>query len=216
MVKYFSEYASSIVVLIISTTMIELILPNSKNKKYVIFVCSLVITLAVINPILKIFNSKFDITSEVAKIQNEINSLSTNYMASNEFATNEMYNENYSDIYNNAQDDMHYNIKSAYIANLEKDMKTRLEDIGYEILESKLNVDSVTYEPTEIEMKVKYKDGTIRPIVIDVFETSQPPKISEVDSSKIKEILSKNYGVSKNKIKINEIWKDEKNVKSFF
>ncbi len=183
MIDKFSEYAGTIVTLIVSMTVIELLLPNNKNKKYVMLVCSLIIMLSVINPILDFFHSDFDISSKVSEIQKEM------YQA--EYSLSPNYN-------------MEKDIYQTYIERLEDNMKERLKEIGYDVLETKINVDQTTYEPSEIEMRVKYTDGSIQPIVIDVFGSSQSNKIYEADMIKIKEMISQNYGVKKEKIKINE------------
>ena len=182
MIDNISNYVTKIILLIISITFIELLLPDNKNKKYVMFTCSLIIMLSVINPILGIFNNEFDISSAMNQIKDEMKEI--------EYSSSTNYNLN-------------DNIYSTYIKNLEYNMKRRLEDIGYEILETTIKIDEVTYEPKSIEMKVKYEDGYIQPIVIDVFENSASDTIYEADIKKIKEILYADYGVDKNNIKIN-------------
>lgn len=183
MINNISNYAESIVILIIALTIVEMILPNNKNKKYIMLVSSIIVMLGVINPIIKLLNSEFDLSEEVISIQNELNNMEYKSYA------------NY---------DLNYNIYNVYIENMKTNMIQRLEDMGYKILETKIIVDEITYEPTNIEMKVKYDDGYIQPIVIDVFGNNQSNNIFDADVNKIKEILSTNYGVDKNKIKINE------------
>ena len=182
MINKLSDYVTTIIVLIIAVTFVELLLPDNKNKKYVMFACSLIIMLSVINPILGIFNNEFDISSAMNQIKDEMKEIEYNS------ATN--YNLN-------------NNIYLTYIENLKNNMQRRLEDIGYEVLETTIKIDEVTYEPKSIEMKVKYEDGYIQPIVIDVFENSASNSIYEADVKKIKEILYADYGVAKNNIKIN-------------
>lgn len=182
MLETISDYATTIILLIISITFVELLLPDNKNKKYVMFTCSLIIMLSVINPILSIFNNEFDVSSAMNEIKNEMNEI--------EYNSSTNYNLN-------------DNIYSKYIENLENNMKKRLEDIGYKVLETKINIDQITYEPKSIEMKVKYEDGYVQPIVIEVFENSSSDTIYEADIKKIKEILYADYGVDKNNIKIN-------------
>ena len=183
MIKSISDYAESIVILIIALTIIELILPKNNNKKYIMFVSSIIVMIAVVNPIIALFDSEFDISEEVSKIQEEIVSVE---------------NDSY------ANYDLSYNIYNTYIYNLEKNMINRLEDMGYKVINTKIIVDEKTYEPKEIEMKVEYADGDIQPIVIDVFNKESSTNIYDVDVNKIKTVLESNYGVEKNKIKINE------------
>ena len=183
MIDKISNYAETLILLIIAITIIELLLPKSNNKKYVMLVCSLVVMLAVINPIINLLNEDFDISQSVSEMQREINEI--------EYSSSANY-------------DLEYNVYNTYVANLKSNMQERLEDMGYEVLETKININKSTYEPTNIEMKVKYEDGYIQPIVIDVFENSSKDKIYEADKNKIKDILSVNYGIDKESIKINE------------
>ena len=178
-----SGYIEQIITLIIAITIIELILPNSKNKKYVMFVCSLVILISVINPILKVFNSGIDISKTIKNIQQEIKK--TEYTLSTEH-------------------ELDYSIYDLYIKNLEGNMVDRLEDMGYKVLESKINVNKETYEPENIELKVKYDDGYIQPVIINVFENILDREMHEADIDEIKETLALNYGLEKSQIKVNQ------------
>ena len=181
MIDDISKYVETIITLIIAITVVELIVPNSKNKKYVMFVSSLIIMVSVINPIIGVVNSNFDVNEKLNEIGKEINNI--------EYSSKQKYN-------------LDYNIYNTYITNLENNMKNRLEDIGYEVLETKINVDKATYEPTNIEIRIKYSDGNVQPIIIDVFCASDD-SIYNSDVNKIKEILSAEYGVKKENISIN-------------
>ena len=168
MIEEISSYVSSIVTLILAITIIELILPNNKNKKYVMFTSSLITMLSVINPILKVFGSQINITQEIENFQKEMkeyeNSSVTNYQLED-------------------------NVYDAYVENLKNNMKERLEDIGYKVLETEILVDEFTYEPKQIEMLIEYEDGDIQPIVIDVFGNFETEKNYEADMVKVKQIL---------------------------
>ncbi|MBO5143308.1 MAG: stage III sporulation protein AF [Clostridia bacterium] len=184
MIDKISDYAEVIITLVIAVTIIELIIPNGKNKKYVMFASSLSIMIAVLNPILSVLNMDFDILESLNTIEEEMNDM--------EYSSSTKY-------------DLDYNIYSSYISNLEENMKARLEDIGYRVVESKINVDKTTYEPTNIEMKIEYSDGFIQPIIIDVFENLSNNKIYEADIKKIKTFLNQNYGVHENNIIVNGV-----------
>jgi len=182
MIEKISSYVSSIVALILAITMIELLLPDTRNKKYVMFASSLIIVLSVVNPILKVFGSEINVNKEIEKIQKEMKTYE------NTSVTKYQLEEN---VYN------------AYVENLKNNMRARLEDIGYRVLQTEIQVDKATYEPKQIEMLIEYKDGDIQPVVIDVFGFTETEKIFEADAVKIKEILSEEYGIEKEKIQIN-------------
>lgn len=182
MIEKISNYAEAIVILIIIITIVELMLPEGKNKKYVMFVSGIIIMLSVIKPFINFLNLDLNLELEVAEIQETFNNFEKNSFA---------------------KYDLNYNIQDSYIKNLEVDMKARLEEMGYNVLETKINVDEDTYEPINIEMRVKYDDEYIQPVIIDVFGDNTTDMIYEVDINKIKEIISSNYGVVKNNIRIN-------------
>jgi len=183
MIDKISGYVEPIITLIIAMTIIELILPNNKNKKYVMFVCSLVIILSVTNPILKIFDSGIDISETINDIQIK------------------MHDAEYSSLTNY---NLNYNIYNSYISKLEENMIMRLEDMGYQVLESKINVNKETFEPENVELRVKYDDGYIQPIVINVFENVSNEDFADMDVEKIKDSITLNYGIERDKIKINQ------------
>lgn len=182
MIENISNYISSIVTVIIFITIIELLLPNNKNKKYVMFTSSLIVMLSVINPVLKVFGSETDIVQDVIKIQKEMK----------EYENDSVTKYNLED-----------NVYNSYVENLKSNMIKRLESIGYRVLETEIKVNKYTYEPEEIEMIIEYEDGDIQPIIIDVFGNLQEENIYEADKVKIKEIIEKEYGIKKENIRIN-------------
>ena len=58
-----NQFAMSLVSSIVAITIIEMILPSNKIKKYVVFVSSIVLVIVVINPITSILNKNIDIES---------------------------------------------------------------------------------------------------------------------------------------------------------
>ena len=58
-----NQFAMSLVSSIVAITLIEMILPSNKIKKYVVFVSSIVLVIVVINPITSILNKNIDIES---------------------------------------------------------------------------------------------------------------------------------------------------------
>ena len=182
MVGSITDYVKSIIILIVALTFVELLLPNNKNKKYIMFSCSLIVVISVINPILGIFNHDIDVLSTIDEIKKE------------------MADAQYGSLANYSVED---NIYLEYIENLKDNMKSKLQNIGYEVIESKVNIDETSFEPKNIEMRIKYKDGNIQPVVIDVFENSASEKVYDADIIKVKEILHENYGVDKKNININ-------------
>lgn len=157
-----------------------MILPDNKNKKYVSFVCGLIVTIIMLNPIINLLNIDIDISKL----------LSENKVA--------LANSEYSSMLKARQDAV---ITDTYKEKLKLDIVERLEEEGYKVSNIELYIDGETYEPTKIEMNIESYDGEINPIVIDVSNKSSD-KVSEMDKQKIKNKLNSIYLIDKENINI--------------
>lgn len=149
MIKKFNLWAESLVVVIAITTIIEMLLPEGNNKKYIKMVCSIYILFIIINPILNL--NKIDIKD--FKINDE--SIDTfNY--STETVT-DMYIKAYE---NQIKDEL---IKKGYkIANVKINLDYLLENIK--------NIQIITQHITEEEkeklIKTIYETYKISDVII--------------------------------------------------
>ena len=57
MIEFFSTWAEQIVLAVIIATIIEMLLPNNKNKKYVQMIIGIYILFNIISPIVFMFSS---------------------------------------------------------------------------------------------------------------------------------------------------------------
>lgn len=76
MVEWVRSWVMSICVAVIFITAVELIIPGNKFKKYVKFVMGLILIAVILNPIIKIFNSKASMTSYINDADKYVNSAS--------------------------------------------------------------------------------------------------------------------------------------------
>ena len=53
MINFISSWAEQIIIVVVITTIIEMILPNSKNKKYVQMIIGIYILFTIISPVVK-------------------------------------------------------------------------------------------------------------------------------------------------------------------
>ena len=60
MIEFFLQNAQSIIVAIIFIVIIEMLLPNNANKKYIKVVSGIYLIITIINPFLKILNQDFE------------------------------------------------------------------------------------------------------------------------------------------------------------
>ena len=103
MINFFLKNVQSIIIAIILVVIIEMLLPNGANKKYVKIVSGIYLIITILNPFFKLFNKDFDVDFE------------------NEFDSIETYNSNSIDLQN------------YYINSLKETMKLELVEEGYSI-----------------------------------------------------------------------------------
>lgn len=176
MIAKLSNIATTLVILVVLITIIEMILPTGNNKKYIKFFSGVILMIIIINPIVNVLNSDIDIEEFIKENQMEVSNV--------EYKLNESY------------------IYDTYTYNLEQDIINRLKENGYEVLDVKLNIDKDTYEPSEIELKIKHIDGEIQPIIIEVFGNTNI-ELSNYDKGIVRTLINQNYGIKKSKITIN-------------
>ena len=111
MIEFFSSWAEQIVLAVIIATIIELILPNSKNKKYIQMVIGIYILFNIISPVI---NNKELLTSI-----DEYNL--------------EQYNNTTNSQYVIDQSSMDKRLEKIYLEELENNIKNKFIENGYVI-----------------------------------------------------------------------------------
>lgn len=178
-----NQFAMSLVSSVVAITLIEMILPSNKIKKYVVFVSSIVLVIVVINPITSILNKNIDIESILK--DNETFILNSEYKNKMQYAKEK-------------------DMQDTYNTFLKDDIISRMKENGYLVRNISVKVDNKTYEVTEMELEIEHDDGSIQNVVIDV-SVSENGGTDNVEVSKIKDLLCKTYGVEKSNIIINKI-----------
>lgn len=194
MINNISNWAEGLIVSLIIVTIIEMLLPNTKLKKYVKTVIGVYIIFCLISPFInkKEFAEIFEDTQkslEKMQIENQVSSLQ---------------NENSS-------------IEELYIQEFQKDIVKKVEELGYKV--NKCNVDieiNATKENAgvnaiylNIEKGTSNKDSenigveNVEKVEISINDTQTGNNKKETeDTKKVKEFLSNYYEISKEKIKI--------------
>lgn len=176
MINSLSNYALSIACTAFIMNLIQMILPSGKNRNYILFVCTMIITIVLVRPIIELVN-------------NEIN-------ISNIFTQNqEKYLEIKEKNYNNSSNEK---IVNEYKKNIEKGIIQRLEDVGYNVKYIECKYNDKTLEPDYLYLEIEHQDGEIQPVKIEVnggiTELKEELTISEL--IEIKKILREEYGIN--------------------
>ncbi len=193
MIKFISSWTGGIVVSVIISTLLEMILPEGKNKKYIKTVIGVYILFSIISPI-------------ISKIKG--GSLDTNSLID----INDMFSKNTVEV---ASIDTSTSIEKIYITNLKQDIKNKLEEKGYKVNNISIIADTKdkTYgQIKQINLNISKieKKNLIEPInevsiQINKTDTKVPDILPDNVVKELKEYLSNMYDVEQNIIKINEM-----------
>lgn len=140
--EFLNTWLQGIIVAVVIASIIQMILPNGNNKKYIKVVLGVYVVFQIITPVInKFFNSDFEVSSLIdidkytKKMENyEVSSKNTDINKTNEDS-----------------------IKQIYITNLKKDIKTKLEDKDYLIKDVEVQVEN--NENYDIKSLVIYVNG---------------------------------------------------------
>ena len=218
MIEFLSNWAKSLGLAIIVISILEMLLPNNKTKKYVRMVFGIYIIFNIISPFVK-NKDILDVSSY------DFNEYIGNY------TTNQT---------NEEQSSVDSRIEEIYIEELEKDITEKIEDLGYQVVtcnvyatlsskneENYIEEIVLTVEKNEEQKNDKQGDGTeqsetiedklvkeiqkIKPVNTTVGKINKTEKeqeentqnINNSDIQKIKKFLKEEYGVEETCLKIN-------------
>ena len=208
MIEFLSTWAKNLGLAIIVISILEMLLPNNRTKKYVRMIFGIYIIFNIISPFI---NNKdiLDVSS---------------------YDFNEYIGDYTSNQTNEKQSSIDDKIEEIYIEELEKDIKTKIEELGYKvescnvyatlssknkenyieeivlIVEKREENEAETIENKLVEeiQKIKPVDTTIGKINIEEKEEENNKKnISNSDIQNIKKFLKEEYGVDETCLKIN-------------
>ena len=227
MVTFLSSWVKNLSLALIVVSILEMILPNNKTKKYIKTIMGLYILFSIISPFIKNSNnlnlSEFNINSYAEGIV--------------EASSNEVVN----------QESMDKRIKKIYVQELEKDITSKIKEKGYTVSNCKVDVDGIedgNIKNITVKLKDKnenlnseenYKNNKInvenvlveeiQKVKIQVYNNKEEQqsnnssleeeenkneskqdsssKITKTDIQNIKNFLIEEYGVSEKCLKIN-------------
>ena len=217
MIEFLSSWAKSLGLTIVIVSILEMLLPNNKNKKYIRMVMGIYVIFTMISPVI---NNK-----EVF----DLNNISIEEYGSVQASTNV------------DQTSMDKRIEELYIQEQEKDIKKKIQEKGYIVLSCKvkaqilgeeneskiskikLNLEKIVEnnkqknqnlqenkEENDLESKIVAQIQKIKPIDTTInskkveknIEKEKKTKIENTDIQEIKNFLIKEYGVSENCLEI--------------
>ena len=196
MIDFFSKWAQGIIVAVILATIIEMILPKGTCKKYVKVVIGMFVLFTIISPIIQVFSNgaSFEEIFDLSDYEKIIN-------------------QSEDEISQKIEDNNKRSIKDIYISNLKDNIKSAVENKGYEVSNCVVQVkDDENYTIEKIKLTIyKSKNENDKKIIINEINinlenqenTNDTNNITEENKNELKEYLSKNYSVDIDDIEIN-------------
>jgi len=188
--EFLSSWANSVTISAIIATLLEMVLPEGKNKKYIKTIIGVYILFAILAPIVNKFG--------VGEINFE------------EMLANVSYSNNAT--IQAASIDTFSSIESIYQSNLKADLKSKLNERGYELINSFFDIELNSNEEYgkiySIKLQVKPKEkstGSIEKVEININNSSEMKKeetLTTKEKNELKEYLSGIYDIKKENIAI--------------
>lgn len=200
MIEFISNWAKGLTMAVIIISILEMILPNNKTKKYVRMIMGVFLLFTIINPFIQ-----NDIKQELS-----VANLEDLFSNQTQIGSKDEIN----------QTSMNERIEELYIQELERDIKNKMNDKGYEIEKIKIDV-NIADEQSETKInKIKLKlqkmqeseKTTTKNDSLENKIVTQVEKIKEIDTS-IKKNEEKNYNNSKEQSNLTSA--DLQNIKKF-
>lgn len=199
MIDFLSNWAQGIIVAVIIATIIEMILPNGSSKKYVKVVVGIYILFTIISPIITKFSS---------------NNFNINDILDTK-AYEEQMAKSDEDISKKIEENNNRTIKDIYQSNLESDIKAKLKDKGYEVLNTYIQIRddenytiefiSLSLDKNETEESNQVRNIEIEEVNIQIGETNTQEIDTSLTSSEKQEIaeyISSTYDIDIKNIEI--------------
>ena len=179
MIEFISSWAKSLGVTIILVSIIEMLLPNNKTKKYIRVILGIFVLFNIISPFIK--------NKEQLNIIEEINSADLEKYSSkyDDYKSND--NNNNEDNNNLNQTSMDKRITELYKQELERSIKNKIEEIGYEVESCKVEAEIINNETGIKKVKVKIgnkKEENNNGNNEDNEKTTEEKVVEEIDKIK--------------------------------
>ena len=196
MINSISSWAGQIVIAVVIVTILEMLLPNGNNKKYIKTIIGIYILFIIVSPIVTYFfkeNLNFDTILGTYSIK-------TNTTEEKKDLTVPTNNQ----------------VEKLYIKEVEKEIEQEIEKQGYETkdIETNVNIDNgeITYlkiiiSKTNNENNSVIENSIVETINIQISKNEineEEKNISEEEFEKIREALEETYKIEKEKIIIEE------------
>lgn len=194
MINAMSTWAKSIILAVIVSTIIQMILPEGNNKKYIKTVIGLYILFTIISPIIsKISGGKS--TIDVSKYENYFNVESTTTASANVIDKN---------------------LDNTYTSSIKADIKNRMKQKGYKVNSLDANIELKNEESygtiNNLKISLEREESNnnsniqaVNKIEIKISNNTNEVKqnnLTSMEKQEIKNYLSETYSIKKENIEV--------------
>ena len=197
MINFLKQWSNQIIVAVIVSTIIEMILPEGNNKKYIKMIIGLYVLFTIIQPVITKLTG------------NEINLNDFNY---NKYLKDTVQVSSSTEQFEDTNSKL---IKQTYIDSIKRDIQQKIEQKGFKVLKCELDITqdenllknielnlekNTKEENTDLNNKIQINEVNISKNTID---EKKKDVISDKDKQELKKYLSEEYKIDANSIKIN-------------
>ena len=195
MINAMSSWAKSIILAVIVSTIIQMILPEGNNKKYIKTVIGLYILFTIISPIISKISGG-NSTIEVSKYENYFNVESTTTASANVIDKN---------------------LDNTYTSSIKADIKNRMKQKGYKVNSIDANIELKNEESygtinslkINLEREESNNNSNIQAVnKIEIMISNNTKEVKQnnltsMEKQEIKNYLSETYSIKKENIEVN-------------
>lgn len=197
MINWLRSWSNQVIVAVIIATIIEMILPEENNKKYIKMIIGLYVLFTIIQPVITKLTG------------NEINLNDFNY---NKYLKDTVQVSSSTEQFEDTNSKL---IKQTYIDSIKRDIQQKIEQKGFKVLKCELDITqdenllknielnlekNTKEENTDLNNKIQINEVNISKNTID---EKKKDVISDKDKQELKKYLSEEYKIDANSIKIN-------------
>ena len=195
MINAMSTWAKSIILAVIVSTIIQMILPEGNNKKYIKTVIGLYILFTIISPIISKISGG-NSTIDVSKYENYFNVESTTTASANVIDKN---------------------LDNTYTSSIKADIKNRMKQKGYKVNSIDANIELKNEESygtiNNLKISLEREESNnnsniqaVNKIEIKISNNTNEVKqntLTSMEKQEIKNYLSETYSIKKENIEVN-------------
>lgn len=194
MINAMSTWAKSIILAVIVSTIIQMILPEGNNKKYIKTVIGLYILFTIISPIISKISGE-NATIDVSKYENYFNVESTTTASANVIDKN---------------------LDNTYTSSIKADIKNRMKQKGYKVNSIDANIELKNEESygtiNSLKINLEREESNnnsniqaVNKIEIKISNNTNEVKqnnLTSMEKQEIKNYLSETYSIKKENIEV--------------